>query len=183
MLMKVLIVDNQTDTLPELKRLLESCNLSYDVIDPDSIEDAGYSLVILSGGIWHTNDRQNLITYNKELEFIRNTNTPIIGICLGMLLISLAHGTNVRYIGRRTGDALIEWETGQANIVYENHSMAIQNVPYGFTELAKSKMCIEIIRHESKPVIGLQFHPEFSPGTNDGIAIFKSLLKEIAISF
>jgi carbamoyl-phosphate synthase small subunit len=40
---------------------------------------------------------------------------------------------------------------------------------------------VEGIKHRSKPVIAVQFHPEASPGPNDSIALFKKF-KDLIIN-
>jgi GMP synthase-like glutamine amidotransferase len=45
--------------------------------------------------------------------------------------------------------------------------------------LATSASNIQIIRHITRPIYGLQFHPEVRYGNNDGRRIFEAIMAEI----
>lgn len=101
----------------------------------------------------------------RLMEIIRDTDLPVLGICAGMQVIALAFGSKLEdslEIGmddiKITGDdeVLNEEMTIRA---YKLHGMRI--IPdEKFIILAKSGKGPESIRHISRPVWGVLFHPE-----------------------
>jgi GMP synthase-like glutamine amidotransferase len=50
---------------------------------------------------------------------------------------------------------------GTSAVVLQAHYWEVKEAPAGFKVLASSDECrIQVIKHESKPVFGTQFHPE-----------------------
>ena len=66
-------------------------------------------------------------------------------------------------------------------IVYESHYCEIKKLPPGFRLLASTKdVRIQAMRHESRPLIGLEFHPEdYSDRFPDGRIILENFFKEV----
>ncbi len=64
-------------------------------------------------------------------------------------------------------------------IVYESHYCEIKTLPEGFRLLASTPECrIQTMRHETRPLIGLQFHPEdYSERFPDGRRILENFLR------
>jgi len=108
--------------------------------------------------------------YLKKLEFIKSTAVPVLGICFGHQLIGMLYGAkvylgqeidesvNIKFMGK---DRLFDRLTKQA-IFEEDHTEGI-NLPKGFLHLAYSvNYQIEAIKHPTKKIYGVQFHPEIS---------------------
>ncbi len=115
--------------------------------------------------------------YKQELAFIRTTTIPVLGICVGMLLMVRAYGANLISIGRHTGLRTITTTKGNSSVVYENHSIAVDALPNYFETFAASTIGKEIVKHTSKPQLGLQFHPEITTPSNDGASLLANRLK------
>jgi GMP synthase (glutamine-hydrolysing) len=68
---------------------------------------------------------------------------------------------------------------GSPPVVYESHYCEIKTLPEGFRLLASTPECrIQAMRHEKRPLIGLQFHPEdYSDLFPDGRIILENFLR------
>ncbi len=118
---------------------------------------------------------------------IREAEWPIIGFCGGAQLIAMAHGAPLGPIRRlRPGEPEVttlsapgyykEWcfmpiqviksdplfqGLGRSPVFLQVHYWEIKEPPAGFQVLAASDECpIQVIKHDSRPVYGTQFHPE-----------------------
>lgn len=70
---------------------------------------------------------------------------------------------------------------GRPPTVYESHYCEVKKLPPGFRLLASTPECrIQAMRHESRPLIGFQFHPEdYTDRFPDGRAILRNFLREV----
>ncbi len=97
---------------------------------------------------------------------------PVLGICYGMQLIAFLEGAEVKRAGRREyGRAEIE-VTETENLfagfdktphfaAWMSHGDHIEACPAGYVATASSAgNPVSAFRHETKPVYGVQFHPE-----------------------
>lgn len=95
---------------------------------------------------------------------------PILGICYGMQIACLAQGSRVeadesREFGRTrcrfTGsDPLLEGISAES-VVWMSHGDQVRDLSDHFESLASTDTCpYAAVRHHSKPIFGLQFHPE-----------------------
>lgn len=171
--MKVAIIDNGTDCLPQLINLCSINNFSQEILPAHALRNkrdfSDFDLILLSGGIWYDEISNLHKHYGEELKLIANSGTPIIGVCLGMLLICVAFGGTIhtlhdRVQGSKTIEVTPEGKKHFSGIitakVFENHSKDIVSVPEEIIPLAQSGESIEIIRHRDLPIVGVQFHPE-----------------------
>ncbi len=113
---------------------------------------------------------------------------PILGICYGMQLACQALGGAVKPSGSREfGRAhcrVLENDTlfagvPEETIVWMSHGDQVQAVAGDFVPLASTDTCpIAAVRHRSRPVFGLQFHPEVSH-TPYGSRILRNFLHDV----
>lgn len=179
--MRVTIVDNGSTYLP---RLVALSGPSVDVISRLEAEDIlptlEEGLVILSGG--HglpVVDKP--AEYVAELNFLKTTELPVLGVCLGFELLVMAHGGRLGLLpGRERGlldiavvvdDPIFQGVTKYR--VFENHRWVATDLGSELIGLARSKDGFEIIRHKQKPQHGFQFHPEMFEKSKDGVELFK----------
>src|SRR5689334_22216608 len=118
---------------------------------------------------------------------IFDLNVPVLGICYGMQLACLALGGEVkpapsREFGRAhchvtEADGLFQG-VPQETVVWMSHSDQVQTVGGDWLPLAATETCpFAAVRHRSRPVFGLQFHPEVSH-TPYGSRILRNFLYE-----
>ena len=95
---------------------------------------------------------------------------PVLGICYGMqvscrLLGAEVNAAKAREYGRTrleivTADNLLARIPSPTN-VWMSHGDMVQDLPAEFVPLARTASCpIAAVRHRSRPVYGVQFHPE-----------------------
>jgi GMP synthase (glutamine-hydrolysing) len=117
-------------------------------------------------------------SYLEIFAWIKSTELPVLGICFGHQIIGLLHGA---LASRQKEDR--DWQTveviadcplfdklGSEIELMEDHCECV-SIPEGFIHVAVSDACVnEAMMHESKPLYGVQFHPEVS-GNHGAIVI------------
>jgi len=111
-----------------------------------------------------------------------SSSLPILGICLGNQIIALAAGGDtykLKFGHRGQNKGCTNVGTNQTFMTTQNHGYGVKSNTLGKTGfktwyINSDDNTIEGIKHESKPIIAVQFHPEASPGPYDCIHIFES---------
>lgn len=109
---------------------------------------------------------------------------PLLGICLGHQLLSLAAGGNtskLKYGHRSQNQPCIEAGTKHCIITTQNHGFAVSEIPPGFKAwfLNANDGSNEGIIHTKYPYMSVQFHPEATPGPQDSEWIFDYYVERI----
>jgi GMP synthase (glutamine-hydrolysing) len=135
----------------------------------ESIDIENTNAFILSGApvlITETDIQPQIAGY----EFLKKATVPILGICFGHQLLGIMHGAEIfkgEPVRTKTEifiDQQDELFLGFDKIVamMEDHTEGI-TLPENFIQLASSdKYDLEAMKHKTKPVYGVQFHPEVS---------------------
>ena len=118
---------------------------------------------------------------------------PILGICYGMQLISKAFGGTVvnvstREFGRAQLTVNPAAQTDGAGLfagfpsstqVWMSHGDRVENIADTFVTLAQAGSCpIAAVKHKTRPIYGLQFHPEVTH-TPEGGLLLKNFLRTV----
>jgi len=116
------------------------------------------------------------------------SGTPIFGICLGHQILGLALGgkTFKLKFGHRGGNQPVkDLETGRVEITSQNHGFAVDatSLPsdVSVNRINLNDQTVEGLRHKTKPIYCVQYHPEASPGPHDSkplFAEFRSLIEK-----
>jgi GMP synthase (glutamine-hydrolysing) len=97
---------------------------------------------------------------------------PVLGICYGMNLIAHIEGGAVvpgerKEYGRAElvigegGGIFSGFTPGERLTVWMSHGDQVQTLPPGYRAIGKSQNAhIAAFRHETRPIVGVQFHPE-----------------------
>ena len=106
-------------------------------------------------------------------DLLNKVDIPLFGICLGHQIIGLAMGGRTfklayghRGLNHPCGT------TGQVEITSQNHGFALDasslsQVNVAVTHLNLNDRTVAAIAHRDRPVFGVQYHPEASPGPHD----------------
>jgi carbamoyl-phosphate synthase small subunit len=115
-----------------------------------------------------------------------DADVPVFGICLGHQILSLALGGSTYKLkfGHRGGNHPVkELETGKVEITSQNHGFAVDpaSLPADvkITHVNLYDGTVEGLRHETKPVFCVQYHPEAAPGPHDADYLFRQFLDEM----
>ncbi|HJR85249.1 MAG TPA: glutamine-hydrolyzing carbamoyl-phosphate synthase small subunit [Nitrososphaeraceae archaeon] len=106
---------------------------------------------------------------------------PILGICLGNQIIALAAGGDtykLKFGHRGQNKGCTDLDTNQTFITSQNHGYGVKSNTLNKTGfkawyINSDDETIEGIKHETKPIIAVQFHPEASPGPYDCMHVFE----------
>ncbi|MCK4730238.1 MAG: gamma-glutamyl-gamma-aminobutyrate hydrolase family protein [Candidatus Aenigmarchaeota archaeon] len=181
--MKILLVNNITKHLEELREILkphEITTVNFQEL-PKNYSD--FDCIILSGGSKYK-VKNNEEIYKQEIELIKNSEIPVFGICLGFELICHFYGEKIEMLKEKKRGLrnleIIEKDSLLKGIeklsVFEAHRFYVKKVK-NLILLAKSEIGAEIIKHREKPVYGVQFHPEIRLEKNQGTKILTNFLK------
>ena len=188
--MKFFIVDNGSLFTYEIVSKIEINGHSthvqkYSPYEPLDPKDA--DVIVLSGGYqYEVGDvlEDNELWYRHELELIRTTDKPLLGICLGHQMINVAFGGTILKLARSVQEAvnIAVNPVGQAKLGYsrfralEHHDYAVDEFNNtGLIELASSNDCVEVLYHPERKMLGVQFHPEIFVD-NDSESLFWDLI-------
>lgn len=186
--MHIAIVNNSTKAPDNILSLFRKRD-TYEIFDysrADEIDDTKFDLLILSGSSLFP------IEFNREkleaeIQLIQKSKLPIIGICYGCELITVAFGGTLKDRGDNTQEKTsIEITVlkedpiflGHKNFfAYDAHRWIVDQVPTVIEILAISVHGPEVIRHKERPIYGFQFHPEKMQDETLGNEIFSAFIK------
>ena len=107
------------------------------------------------------------------------TGLPIFGICLGHQILGQAFGgkTFKLKFGHRGGNQPVkDLNSGRVEITAQNHGFAVDPkslpVDVAVERINLNDQTVEGLRHKTKPVFCVQYHPEASPGPHDSTLLF-----------
>ncbi len=117
---------------------------------------------------------------------LMKADVPAFGICLGHQVLSLAMGGQtykLKFGHRGANHPVKELETGKIEITSQNHGFAVDpaSLPSDVRGDARQPLrrTVEGLRHETKPVFCVQYHPEAAPGPHDADYLFRQFLDEM----
>jgi len=181
--MRFVLIDNGEPTQRRMEHLTKKYGLHIKMpvesIEPSKIRPDDV-VILTGGGTVEVKDDNGF--YADEVKLIKTHPGTIIGVCLGMQLIARTFGAPIVKRYRRLDERLITIfpERNSSIItkpvkVWQKHRYAVRTAPEGFDVLARSNSDIEIIKHRTKPIWGMQFHPECSGVV--GEKVFEEILK------
>lgn len=186
---KILILDFGSQYTQLIARAVREANVYCEIIPylkPFTI-DPSIKGVILSGSPFSVNDTNAPVV---DVESITK-GLPVLGLCYGAQLTAKLYGgevnkSNKREYGRaklhiQKQDDLLQFVTDGSQ-VWMSHSDSISALPEGF-EITATTESIPVAAfryqtHDTRPVYGLQFHPEVYH-SKEGKQILKNFLVNV----
>lgn len=121
--------------------------------------------------------------YKDEIEFIKTSHCPIIGICFGFEAIAIAHDEKLifskeKIYGLKEIILSHNFFDREKALVWQNHSWCLRTAK-NLEVLSESVNGHEIVRVPNKQIYGIQFHSEHIDPVNDGAYVFDQIMEEI----
>jgi GMP synthase (glutamine-hydrolysing) len=200
--LKIVVVNNYKDqtqaenAVQNIKKSTGELTEKIDFNEPDlntRVLESEPDLVILTGSSALLSMPRTREIFEPEMELVRKSTFPIMGICYGHQIIGSAFNAPMRDLGqmlRRYEQVsvirrhpLFDGLSSDLTVA-ESHRQEITRVPDGFHHLAQSTTCkVEAMSHESRPIYGVQFHPERSSEEHPhGKMILQNLVRMIHAS-
>lgn len=163
-----------------MKHGISVVRVPYDFSDKEIMEykPAG---IFLSNG---PGDPKNCVRTVETVQKLTQ-EVPLMGICLGAQILTLALNGDtykLKYGHRSQNQPVLNLKTNRCYITTQNHGYAIDTKCFCKTPLEPwfinpNDKTIEGIRHKTRPVFAVQWHPEAAPGPYDTDFLFSTFAK------
>lgn len=176
---RVLIVNNGTLSLNQLRRRFEHLGSDTDAVDVASVParlDGRHQAIVLSGTKVRAYDRDH---YKPLVDLVMGSGVPVFGICGGMQIIAVAAGGRLAEGPQRVGGHQVTVDKDEPLFthvkptvtVFHRHTLYLQQAPEGFRSIGRSEHApVEFLRSDDGRVLGAQAHLEFR---SDGLEILR----------
>jgi anthranilate synthase component 2 len=186
--MKILFVNNKDSfvwNLVDYVSIFEPDTVVVpNTISLEKVKELAPDAIVISPGPGHPANPRDI---GNCLDIIRESTVPLLGVCLGHQAIAVAFGGEVSHSpsGPLHGKtSLIEHD---GNGIFKGlptplvggryHSLAIAKLPMELEVTARTSDGIIMgIKHRTRAIFGLQFHPE-SVLTPQGLKIVENFLR------
>jgi len=137
--------------------------------------------VVVSNGPGDPKKCVDTIACTKELV----DKVPLMGICLGNQILMLAMGGEtykMKFGHRSQNQPALDLKTNRCYITTQNHGYAVdmqclEKSPLDCWFINANDKTVEGVKHRSKPVFAVQWHPEAAPGPYDTGFLFDTFAK------
>lgn len=168
---RVVVVDHHDSYTYNLVHLIASVTgelpavVMHDAMTAPDLLGGGFTHVVLSPGPGHPCHRAD---FAVGREVLLQSRVPVLGVCLGMQGLVTAYGGTVGRIQPAHGEVTLVAHHGaglftdvpQRFPAVRYHSLAAVRVPAVLQVTAWSGRVVMGVRHRSRPLQGVQFHPE-----------------------
>ena len=177
---KVTVVPAKTPAEEVLALAPDGVFLSNGPADPAAVTYAIENIRKLLGLGVLTQRHKDTETQSEKSLCVRNIQPiPMMGICLGHQLLSLACGAKtgrLKFGHHGCNHPVKNLKTGKVEITSQNHNFAVipESVPdcLEVTHVNLNDGSIEGVRHKTLPAFSVQYHPEACPGPHDSNYLF-----------
>lgn len=186
---KVAILDAGSQFGKVIDRRIRELNIYCEVfplsVSVSELKEFGCQAIVISGSPGSVEDPKA----PKVDSDLWELDIPILGICYGMQLMNKMFGGvvgkgEVRDDGQfkvclDTECPIFNELNSNEQLVLLTHGDSVMNVPACFNEIGKFGELVVAIKHKTKRIYGVQFHPEVDLTVN-GTQIFKNFLYNIS---
>jgi GMP synthase (glutamine-hydrolysing) len=168
---RILIIDYGSQYTQLIARRVREARVYSEIHPPsvtlDWIRDWSPTGIIMSGGPNSVYDDGAPTAAAGILEV-----APVLGVCYGMnLIVQLEGGVIQPAAEREYGRAMLEvleadgllagFEPGEQTQVWMSHGDQVARLPPGYVAIGRSSNSpLAAFRHATRPILGVQFHPE-----------------------
>ncbi len=166
----ILLVDNRDSfvwNLAEYASIFDDVKVVPNTITLAEVRKIDPDGIIISPGPGSPESKRDV---GNSPEIVLEIEVPILGVCLGHQIIGHVFGGKVGRVKPLHGKSSLVKHDGKTIFsgvknpleAGRYHSLAVLEVPRGFevSAVSLSDGVIMGIRHKSKPIEGVQFHPE-----------------------
>lgn len=152
-----------------------------NTISPKEVRELNPDGLFISNGPGDPAAVESTISMLKEVA----GSIPTFGICLGHQMLALALGATtwkLKFGHRGANQPVRDEETGKIEITSQNHGFCVDeqsllDVGCIVTHRHLNDGTVAGFTHNTLPIMGVQFHPEASPGPHDSIYIFRRFVE------
>ncbi len=188
--MKILFVNNKDSfvwNLVDYVSIFEPDTVVVpNTITLDEVNSLKPDAIVISPGPGHPANPRDI---GNCLDIIRESNVPLLGVCLGHQAIAVAFGGVVSHSPKGPLHGKTSPIHHNGNGIFRGlpnplaggryHSLAIAKLPVELEVTARTEDGIIMgVKHREKPIFGLQVHPE-SVLTPDGLRIVENFLRSV----
>ena len=165
-----------------LARNVDVMRVPYDFSAEKILSYEPYGVVVSNG----PGDPKMCVKTIKAVREILETDIPLMGICLGNQILSLAAGGDtykLKFGHRAQNHPCMDVKTKKVYITTQNHGYTIKpeslvNTNFEVSHININDKTVEGIRHKDKFVFGVQWHPE-GPGPLESRFLFDDFVSEV----
>jgi carbamoyl-phosphate synthase small subunit len=163
-----------------LKRGINVVRVPYDFSAKEIMEYKPNGVIISNG----PGDPKKCVATVQSVKELAE-EMPTMGICLGNQILMLAMGGDtykLKFGHRSQNQPALDLRTNRCYITTQNHGYAIEMNCFEKTPLEcwfvnADDNTVEGIKHRTKPVFAVQWHPEASPGPYDTGFLFDEFIR------
>ena len=163
-----------------LKRGINVVRVPYDFSAKEILEYKPNGVIISNG----PGDPKKCVATVQSVKELAEKK-PTMGICLGNQILMLAMGGDtykLKFGHRSQNQPALDLKTNRCYITTQNHGYAIEMNCFEKTPLEcwfvnADDKTVEGIKHRTKPVFAVQWHPEASPGPYDTGFLFDEFIR------
>ena len=123
----------------------------------------------------------------KTVKELVDHGLPTFGICLGHQVLAQSFGAKtfkLKFGHRGANQPVKDLASGQIEITSQNHGFAVDPdaLPseVEVDRINLNDQTVEGLRHKTRPVFSVQYHPEASPGPHDSQPLFQRFRDQIS---
>jgi carbamoyl-phosphate synthase small subunit len=153
-------------------------------VEAGDLLGGGYDGVCLSNGPGDP----NAVTYTiRTIRELLSKEVPLFGICLGHQILGCAAGASVyklKFGHHGANHPVQNVRTGTVEITSQNHGFAVEaesasEKGFEVTHINLNDRTVEGMKHRSRPIFSVQYHPEAAPGPHDSRYLFDEFLRSM----